>query len=279
MTHAVRVPASRLGRSIFEFRESMRRQGNVIFALIFRELKTKSGQDSYGLLSFVGIILEPAVAMISLTLFWFLLKRQEVLGVHVALFVAVSISGFAIVRRAFSSIPKTVKSSRSFFAFPNVKPFDAVLARFIVEFVLTLLGALIMLYLVWWFLDLTVSLHHFVDAMRIYAEIIAFAFGVSLSVGIYGTRFPFIMTAFSNVSRVLFYVSSVIHPASDLPQQAQVLIAWNPFAHAMELGRLYLLDIPPFAGISEFYLFTWSLGTLTFGFVAYYANRKKVLER
>ncbi len=279
MTHIEGIPASRIGRFFVEMREGARRQSNVIFALIFRELKTKSGQDSYGLLSFVGIILEPAATVIGLTLFWYLLKREEVLGVHVALFVTVSVTGFAIVRRSFSSIPKSVRSSRAFYAYPNVKPFDAVLARFIVEFVLTLLGGLLVLYLVWWFLDITVSMQHFIDGMRIFGELVAFAFGIALTMGIYGTRFPFIMTVFSNASRILFYTSSVIHPASDLPYEAQYWISWNPFAHANELGRFYLLNITPFDGISETYLFAWSLGTLTFGFVAYYANRKKVLER
>lgn len=279
MTHIDGIPASRFGRFFFEMREGARRQSNVIFALIFRELKTKSGQDSYGLLSFVGIILEPAVAVIGLTLFWYLLKREEILGVHVALFITVSFTGYTIMRRSFSSIPRSVKTSRAFYAYPNVKPFDAVLARFIVEFILTLLGGLLVFFLIWWFLDLKVSLQYFIDAMRIFGELVAFAFGIALIMGIYGTRFPIIMTVFSYVSSVLFFVSSVIHPASELPLEAQLLIVWNPIAHAMELGRFYLLNIKPFDGISEAYLFAWSLGTLAFGFVAYYANRKKVLER
>lgn len=279
MTSTDRLPTTRFGRFIFEMREGSRRQGNVIFALIFRELKTKSGVDNYGLLSFAGIVLEPAMDVIALTLFWYILKRTEIQGVHVALFVAVSITGFAIVRRSFTSIPRTVRSSRAFYAYPNVKPFDAILARFIVELTLTVLGALLVLFLLWWFLDLTLSISHFVDAMRVFGELICFAFGISLFIGIYGTRFPFITTLFSYVSRVLFFVSSVIHPASELPDSAQVLIAWNPFAHAMELGRFYLLGIKPFDGISESYLFGWSITTLAFGFMAYYANRKKVLER
>ena len=279
MTSTDRLPATRFGRFMFEMRQGSRRQGNVIFALIFRELKTKSGVDNYGLLSFAGIILEPAMDVIALTLFWYLMKITEVQGVHVALFVTVSVTGFAIVRRSLTSIPRTVKSSRAFYAYPNVKPFDAILARFIVELTLTLLGGLLVLFLLWWFLDLTLTIMHFVDAMRIFVELVCFTFGISLVVGIYGTRFPFIMTMFSYVSRVLFFTSSVIHPAADLPSDAQILIAWNPFAHAMELGRFYLLGIKPFDGISESYLFGWSITTLAFGFMAYYANRKKVLER
>lgn len=279
MTHIDGIPASRFGRFFFEMREGARRQSNVIFALIYRELKTKSGQDSYGLLSFVGIILEPAAAVIGLTLFWYLLKRQEVHGVHIALFVTVSVTAFSIVRRSFSSIPRSVKTSRAFYAYPNVKPFDAVLARFIVEFILILLGGLLVFFLIWWFLDLKVGMRYFIDAMRIFAELIAFSFGIALIMGIYGTRFPFIMTVFSNFSRILFYISCVFHPASDLPYEAQSLISWNPIAHATELGRFYLLGIQPFDSVSETYLFIWSLSALTFGFVAYYANRKKVLER
>ena len=129
MTQVDRLPATSLGRFFYELREGARRQGNVIFALIFRELKTKSGQDSYGILSLVGIILEPAISVMALSLFWYVMRRQEVYGVHIALFLVISATGFALIRRSFSSIPRTVKGSRSFYSYPSVKPIDTVAAR------------------------------------------------------------------------------------------------------------------------------------------------------
>jgi capsular polysaccharide transport system permease protein len=259
--------------------EGARRQGNVIFALIFRELKTKQGQDGYGILSLVGVLLEPAVGVMAMSAFWYILKRQEIKGVHVVLFLTISMTAFAIVRRSLSSIPKTVRTSRAFFAFPSVKPFDAILARFIIECVLTMCGGLLLLFLSWWFLDLTIRMDRFIEGMGIFGLLLGIGFGTSLLIGVYGTRFPFVFTVLSNVSRALLFLSAVMHPVSELPHQAQGVISWNPLSHAMELIRGYLLGIQPFADVSIEYLVGFSLATLFLGFISYYVNRRKVIER
>ena len=43
MSHSEQLPTPGLSRFFYELREGARRQGNVVFALIFRELKSRSG--------------------------------------------------------------------------------------------------------------------------------------------------------------------------------------------------------------------------------------------
>ena len=64
-----------------------------------------------------------------------------------------------------------------------------------------------------------------------------------------------------------------------LPPEAQKYLAWNPLAHGMELIRLHLLDIPPFPQASIEYLAGFAIVSLFLGFIGYYVNRHKVLER
>ena len=71
----------------------------------------------------------------------------------------------------------------------------------------------------------------------------------------------------------------MIHPASELPPEAQTFLAYNPLAHAMELLRLYALDIPAFPAVSFEYFAIFSISCLFMGFIGYYANRFKVLEQ
>jgi ABC-type polysaccharide/polyol phosphate export permease len=80
-------------------------------------------------------------------------------------------------------------------------------------------------------------------------------------------------------SRVLFFVSAVIHPAIELPNEAQAVLLWNPLAHAMELLRYETLGIRPFLHVSYGYFAGFAAVCLFLGFVAYYPNRFKVLER
>lgn len=268
-----------VARFFHDIREGARRQANVIFALIFRELKSRQGVDGYGLLSLVGVMLEPALGVIAVSLFWYIFRRQEVLGVHIVLFLAVSFTAFGIVRRSLSTIPRTVRGNRAFYAFPNIKPFDAVLARFIIEVVLTLMGGIVLLFLLWWFLDLHIDMRGFLEGMGILGLLSISGLGLSLFLGVYGGRFPVIFKVIGLFSRVLLICSAVIHPAYELPPEAQKYLAWNPLAHGMELIRLHLLDIPPFPQASIEYLAGFAIVSLFLGFIGYYVNRHKVLER
>lgn len=278
MTHSEGLRPGTASHFFYELREGARRQGNVIFALIFRELKQRTS-DGYGYLSLIGIIAEPAIGVVAVSIFWYIMRRQEVMGVHIILFLTVSITAFAIVRRSLSTIPKTVRTARSFYAFPKVKPFDAIVARFIIELTLTVFGGGVVLLAVYWFMDLAMSDQHLLEAMGVFGLLIMMAFGLSLLLGIYGTLYPIIGTVLSVTSRGLIFVSAVMHPASQLPPAAQVVIAWNPIAHGMELLRYYALGIPYYGHMSLYYLAGVCVTLLTLGFLAYYANRFRVLER
>ncbi|WP_373502108.1 ABC transporter permease [Aestuariivirga sp.] len=279
MSLSEQVPTRGLARFIYEVREGSRRQGNVIFALIFRELKSRSGQDGFGLLSLVGVMLEPAITVAAVALFWYLLKRQEIQGVHVILFLAVSMTPFAVIRRSLATIPRTIRTNRAFFAFPNVKPFDAVLARFLIEVVLTILGGGLLLFLIWWFLDLAIDISHFIQAMGIFMTLVGAGLGLSLFMGVYGILFPLLSKAISAFSRGLMFVSAVMHPASELPAEAQIVLAYNPLAHAMELLRFYTIGIKPFPAASFEYFGIFAASCLFMGFISYYANRHRMLEQ
>lgn len=266
-------------RFFSDMREGLRRQGNVVFALIFRDLKSRSGQDGYGLLSLAGIVLEPAMGVVALSAFWYLMKREEIQGVHVVLFLTVSMTGFSMFRRAIASVPKTIRGTRAFYAFPNVKPFDAVLARFVIELVLTVLGGAILLFLAWWFLDLAIYMDYFLEGMGVFAMLIAAAFGVSLFVGVYGTRFPMAFKGIQFMSRGLLFISAVMHPANELPAEAQDFLAWNPLVHYMEAMRGFFLGMDTFPALSFTYMTGFAAVSVFMGFISYYANRHKVIER
>ncbi len=274
-----RLPGTAFGRFFYQLREGARRQGNVVFALIFRDLKSRSGQESYGLLSLVGILLEPAITVFLMSMFYYLLRRQEVQGVSIFLFLTVSITAFTIIRRSIATIPRALRGSRAFYTFPNVKPFDVALARFIIEVVLTLLGGAILLFLLWWFRDEAIRHDKLLEGFGILALLMVAGFGLSLFLGIYGTIFPAVLKVVAATGRILFFVSCVIHAAIELPPEAQTVLIWNPLAHAMELLRYETLGIRPFLHVSYGYFAGFAAICLFLGFIAYYPNRFKVLER
>lgn len=277
MAASERLKSGSLSLFFYQVAEGARRQSNVIFALIFRDLKNRSG-DEYGYLSLLGIVVEPALSVLALAAFWYVLRRTDIHGIPILLFLVVSVTPFTMIRRSIASIPRTVRSARAFFAFPNVKPFDALAAQFILEFTLTLFGAIIVMFVMWWFMDLAPHSDHILECFGIIGLLLMASMGLSLFLGIYATRFPLLASIIGLTSRALMLLSAVLHPASDLPASAQRIIALNPLAHAIELLRFYALGLKPFHAASFNFVLITALGILSFGLIAYYANRKSILE-
>ncbi len=71
----------------------------------------------------------------------------------------------------------------------------------------------------------------------------------------------------------------MIHPVSELPSEAAYYISWNPFAHSIEYLRYYFLGMRPFQGVSMAYVANFAFIMLFLGFISYYANRQKLIER
>ena len=269
-----------VSRFFYEMREGGRRQGNVLFALIFKELKSREGNDyRFGLYSLLVILFEPAIGVAVITTFWYLVRREEILGIHIALFVAVSYTPFGIIRRSLSSIPRALRGNQGFYAFQQVKPFDAIAAQFIIELVLTLCGGLIVMFCLWWFLDLAMNGDRIFQFLGILAMMAVAAFGLSLFLGVYGTLFPLISRVVRMMSMGLLMVCAVIHPLTELPSKVSYYLSWNPVANMEEYLRLYGLGITPDSNVTLTYPLGFTLTVLFLGFTGYYANRRKVLER
>lgn len=270
---------SSVGRFVSEMRRGARNQGNVVFALIFKELKNRSGGDGYGLYSLAVIALEPAIAVAGMAVFFYFLRRAEIAGVHIALFLAVSYLPYGLVRRSMTSVPKVLKSNAAFYAYQQVKPIDSVLSRFIIETTLVLFGGVIVFFLLWWFLDLKPNFDHIAELIGIFAMMVVTSFGLCLFLATYGTRFPVILRVSSGTSRALYFLSAVIHPMSEIHDTAGEFLLWNPLAHMVELLRDYALGMEPYAGVTLSYPLGFMLFMLFLGLTSYYANRFELLKK
>lgn len=273
------IPEKGLSRFLYEMREGGRKQTNVVFALLFRDIRGRSKEDDYGLLSLVGIALEPAAFVLGFSVLYYLIRREEILGIPTFLYMGVSLTSFWIIRRSLTSIPRAMRAARAFYSYPNVKPIDAVLARYILEMSLTIIGGFLVFLFLWWFMGMTISNQYLLHALGIYVMLLLTALGLSLLVATVSMRLPLIAKAAPLFTAFLFITSSVIHPSAELPAKAQYYVAFNPFAHAMELLRFYTLHMECFPGVSFKFFAFFCLSCLFMGFLTYYANRSKVLER
>ncbi len=187
------VPAGGLRHFLTDMREGWRRMVNVIFALIFRDIKTRSGggAEGYGMHGLIGIIVEPAIGVAAISasgtscagLKWAGACRAVHDRQHDGLFPRPPLARICSEDCARLAV---------ILRLPNVKPFDAVMARFILELVLTFIGG-VLLCSCSGGSDLTIQTDRAdgLDEDLLAAGPVS-ASASALTVGVYGTRFPII---------------------------------------------------------------------------------------
>jgi len=266
-----------VARFFYELRTGAWRQANVVFALTFKEFKSRSEGDRTE--SMVWTMMEPIVDLAVMTLFWYVIRRTEIAGVHVALFIAVATIPLNIARNSLFTVPRALKSNKSFYSFQVVKPIDALLARFILNMVLLFVGETGMFFLLAWFLDLHIDISEALHLLGLILLTLAMGLGAALIVATYGNLYDIVFKAVRLCSMPLTILSAIFYTPNDLPSQARQIIAWNPIAQIVEYMRFYALDIQLFPEASITYPIVFTIIVLFLGLTSYYANRLRLIEK
>ena len=277
MQQARSISTGALGKFFNEISEGFRRQSNVVFALIFKDFMANvTGRYA---LSLLWVIVEPATQSLALCAFWYLMRRQQIDGINVVLFVTVSMLVYSIFQRSISGIPRALKSNEAFYNYQQVKPIDSIIARFILEWLLLMTGAAITLFLLGWYLDLYISTSQLPQLLGMLLLATAFGFGTSLVLATYSALYPFVGNVTKMLTRALIYVSGVFYAVSDLPTPARVFISWNPIAQIIEYARHYAFGTKLFPEADLDYAMLSALFMVFLGLTGYFANRFRLMEK
>jgi capsular polysaccharide transport system permease protein len=195
------------------------------------------------------------------------------------LLMTASVIPYMLVRHSFSSIPGSISKNMDLYGYPQVKPIDALLAHFILETGLTLLGGSALILGLYWFADMTPRFPDPLAVIGLFGLIIMLTLGISLTVGIYSTMSDTFERVLGFVTRPLIFVSLVFHLGTDLPDQVRYWASWNPLADVNELIRSYMLGIKPMPEATISYPALVAILTLAMGLIVYYANRFRILQQ
>ena len=105
----------------------------VIHALILRELKTRFGGYRFGYLWAVG---EPVAHVVVLSAIFGFRSPTTPEGIDFPVFIATGIIPYLFFTRMVTRGMTTVDANRPLFAYPQVRPFDALAARAALEAVI-----------------------------------------------------------------------------------------------------------------------------------------------
>jgi capsular polysaccharide transport system permease protein len=203
----------------------------VVFALFLRELKTRLGGRWWGLLWALG---EPLAAAAVLLGLYMLAHAQAVGGVDPLLFLVSGVLPFQLFKNLVLRSMEAIDANQGLFAYRQVRPIDAVLARALVELTLAL-GVLAVTLLVLAWLGHDVLPRHPLELFGVSALLVALGSALGLLAAVAtGGAMACGRAAIRVATLPLMLASGVVFPVAALPPAVRELLLLNPLLHLLE---------------------------------------------
>lgn len=253
---------------------ALRIQARVVGALMLREIKTRYGRQRLG---YVWAIAEPIMFVVILAVLFSVRGRGQAWGMPVVSFLATGILPYVLFRDLMGVGLQAVRSNKALLTFPQVKIFDLLLARALLEMATHFFV----------FVLLVIVIINLIDPLRIEEPLLVlawlilvalFGFGLGLGLGTLAALFPVIeQLAPTLISRPMFFISGVFFTVELMPDNVRDIALLNPLLHMIELLRSAFFVEYNSIYASPMYTVFSVMTVLSFGLLTLSALRKQIL--
>ncbi|WP_444898971.1 ABC transporter permease [Microbulbifer sp. VAAC004] len=246
----------------------------MIYSLLIREMNTRFGKWRLG---YAWILLEPALHILMLAAIFNFLDRNFYPGIPTTLFMLGGIAPFLFFSHCFYKGIAAVSSNRGLFNYRQLRPFDAILSRVLLEFFIYILCMLTLLALLSW-IGIRAEFGDFLLLFQVNFLFLCFSFGLSLTLAVIGEKLPEMSKVLPLIVRPLYFISGVFFSLEQIPSEYHSYLVWNPLVHIIELTRESLFK--SYHGIfANFkYLIYSSIMMLALGLLTYRAFWKDLVR-
>jgi len=209
------------------------RSMRTILALMLREMATSYGRSAMG---YLWAIIEPVAALTLMTLVFSVFLRSPALGTNFPLFFASGFLVFSIYSGVGNNVASAVQYSRPLLEYPAVTALDAVLARFLLNYLTHLMVIFIILTGIIVIYDLRLIL----DLQQLGLGLLmagAFALGVGTFNCYLFIAYPSYVQVWAILNRPMFIISGIFFLFDSVPQPFNDLLWYNPLIHIVGQTR------------------------------------------
>ena len=233
----------------------------VLFALVVREMGTAFGRSVGG---YFWAIAEPLGGILLLSIAFSLAIRTPPMGTSFMLFYATGVVPFSMFNTMSKGVAGAIASNKGLLTYPVVSTLDAVLAKFVLNFLTIFVVAIVLFTGIILIGDVDVNLD-------LGSAAGAFVLAALLGLGI-GTLncvlngfFRTWRNIWSVLTRPLFVLSGIFYTYQSVPPEFQVYLWFNPLVHIIGLMRAGFYGTYDASYVSYTYVLGISLGSFVIG--------------
>lgn len=246
----------------------------TVLALMLREMSTRYGRTPGG---YLWSIAEPLGAIMVLSIGFSLLVRTPSLGHSFLLFYATGYLAFNMYMSIANTVGRAILFSRPLLLYPAVNWLDAVLARFLLNSLTSVVISVLLLGGI-----LAVIGHRATLDMLPILEATSLAMLLGLGIGTVNCAlsglFPLWEVAWSIFTRPLFLASGILYLYEELPPLAAQILWFNPLIHITGTMRSGFYPIYGATFASPLYVLGISLALTALGQILLGRYHREILN-
>lgn len=245
-------------------KESFQIQKRVIGALLLREMITRYGRNNLG---FLWLFVEPLLVTMVFAVLWKFIRGHQISDINIVAFMITGYPMMMLWRQSSSKTMGAVAANIGLLYHRNVRIFDLLLSRMILEIASVTVAQILILMLfmfVGW-IDFPVDIFYMLIAwilMAFFGLGLGFLlYAISCKSEVFGKIWGAMGIVFMIASGVFYFVSS-------LPQQAQEIVLWVPMIHGTEMFRHGYFGATVVTMENPWYLILWDIILLLVGLLS-----------
>jgi capsular polysaccharide transport system permease protein len=255
-------------------RSSWEIQKSVIYALFLREVSVRF---SAGKIGYFWVIFEPLMQI-----FIFVLVKMLLFGtkspLDYSVFITIGFVAFNLFRHILDRSMSAFAGNKGLYAYKQVKPIDGLIARILVEVLISSIIATIFI-IVGLYLNRDMSVENIGMVIIGFIWLIIFSFGLGLFVSVISVFFESFSKLVKLILSPLMFISAVFYSMQNMPQTLQQLLYYNPLAHFIEMihdNYFYVLNDD---FVDYEYMLIWTIVPLYIGLWLYRKLEKGIISK
>ncbi|WP_153914048.1 ABC transporter permease [Shewanella sp. TC10] len=247
---------------------------DVIFALFVREIRT-GFNDKFGI---AWAVINPVTFIFLLSFIRGRLDGGETHTIPTFTFMAI---GFMLVMffiEVLNGTASSIKKNKALFAFRQVQPISSMIASALFQ-LLVKVFVILCIGIVMYFIGLEIRIDNPLSLIGCVIQLWLIAIAIGCLFSLAACYVPEITKVQSILTRPLIFISAVFFSLQDIPQETWKYFDWNPILHAIELSRYATYETYGIVGVSQLYLFLFSLISVFFSLSCYFLIWKQAISR
>jgi len=267
-----RPPAGRLTRMLSD-RDSLASHMRTVHALLLREVRSRFARNKLG---YLWALIDPALQVMVFYLIFSAMGRHGVGGMSLILFLSTGVLTYSFMSNTYQTAVNAVDANKPLLTHPNVRIFDVISARVLLQFPTSFLVFVIFILAIWAGGE-RIRIENPAEVVYCLFMLTVAGMGLGLIINAFASIMLSLPMLFGQAMRILFFSSGIFFTITDLPRQLQEYLLYNPFLHLIDIVRFNFNPRLAIPAVNLTYPTLVIVTLLFLGLVSHLALRRRIM--